>query len=112
MRALREDELLALLGGLWFDSLSANPLGVTVLPLFADRDQLRQVILNLIQNGLDATAEANGHVVVLAAIIDGRFTLTASEAMNTPGVASMNRVKTGENIPNSRASTDTTTPAA
>jgi hypothetical protein len=26
--------LLALLGGLWFDSLSANPLGVTVLPLF------------------------------------------------------------------------------
>ena len=27
--------LLACLGGLWFDSLSANPLGVTVLPLFA-----------------------------------------------------------------------------
>jgi len=27
--------LLALVGGLWFDSLSANPLGVTVLPLFA-----------------------------------------------------------------------------
>jgi cell shape-determining protein MreD len=26
---------LALAGGLWFDSLSANPLGVTVLPLFA-----------------------------------------------------------------------------
>ncbi len=26
--------LLALCGGLWFDSLSANPLGVTVLPLF------------------------------------------------------------------------------
>ena len=26
--------LLAVLGGLWFDSLSANPLGVTVLPLF------------------------------------------------------------------------------
>jgi rod shape-determining protein MreD len=25
---------LAILGGLWFDSLSANPLGVTVLPLF------------------------------------------------------------------------------
>lgn len=25
--------LLALCGGLWFDSLSANPLGVTVLPL-------------------------------------------------------------------------------
>jgi|SRR6185369_497607 len=27
--------LLALLGGLWFDSLSANPLGITILPLFA-----------------------------------------------------------------------------
>jgi cell shape-determining protein MreD len=27
--------LLAMLGGLWFDSLSANPLGVTVLPLMA-----------------------------------------------------------------------------
>jgi len=26
---------VALAGGLWFDSLSANPLGVTVLPLFA-----------------------------------------------------------------------------
>ena len=26
--------LLALAGGLWFDSLSANPLGVSVLPLF------------------------------------------------------------------------------
>jgi len=25
--------LLAVLGGLWFDSLSANPLGVTILPL-------------------------------------------------------------------------------
>jgi hypothetical protein len=26
--------LLALLGGVWFDSLSANPLGVSILPLF------------------------------------------------------------------------------
>ena len=26
---------LAILGGLWFDSLSANPLGISVLPLFA-----------------------------------------------------------------------------
>lgn len=25
--------LLAIMGGLWFDSLSANPLGVTILPL-------------------------------------------------------------------------------
>ena len=27
--------LLAVLGGIWFDSLSANPLGVSILPLFA-----------------------------------------------------------------------------
>ena len=26
--------LLSTLGGLWFDSLSANPLGISVLPLF------------------------------------------------------------------------------
>jgi rod shape-determining protein MreD len=26
---------LAMVGGLWFDALSANPLGVTILPLFA-----------------------------------------------------------------------------
>jgi rod shape-determining protein MreD len=27
--------LLAVLGGLWFDALSANPLGTTILPLYA-----------------------------------------------------------------------------
>ena len=27
--------ILAVAGGLWFDALSANPLGVTILPLFA-----------------------------------------------------------------------------
>jgi cell shape-determining protein MreD len=27
--------LLAVLGGLWFDTLSANPLGITILPLLA-----------------------------------------------------------------------------
>jgi rod shape-determining protein MreD len=27
--------LLALLGGLWFDALSANPLGISIVPLFA-----------------------------------------------------------------------------
>ena len=26
--------LLAVLGGLWFDTFSANPLGLTILPLF------------------------------------------------------------------------------
>jgi len=27
--------LLSVLGGMWFDSMSANPLGITILPLFA-----------------------------------------------------------------------------
>ena len=27
--------IFAVAGGLWFDALSANPLGVTILPLFA-----------------------------------------------------------------------------
>jgi len=27
--------LLAVLGGLWFDSLSANPFGITIVPLYA-----------------------------------------------------------------------------
>src|SRR5260370_41869617 len=31
---LRSIALLSSLGGLWFDSLSANPLGISVLPLF------------------------------------------------------------------------------
>jgi hypothetical protein len=30
----RMTTLLAVLGGLWFDTFSANPLGVTILPLF------------------------------------------------------------------------------
>ena len=32
---LATTSLLAVAGGLWFDSLSANPLGVTILPLMA-----------------------------------------------------------------------------
>ena len=32
--SMRTVSLLAILGGLWFDALSANPLGVSVVPLF------------------------------------------------------------------------------
>ena len=54
----------ALLGGLWFDSLSANPLGVSVLPLFAvalaiftNRDLiLREQMFAQIVLGLAASA--------------------------------------------------------
>jgi cell shape-determining protein MreD len=65
--------LLAFCGGLWFDSLSANPLGVTVLPLFTIgliihlerelilRDQtLAQVVL-----GLAASAVAPAMTLLL-----------------------------------------------
>src|SRR5437773_3378747 len=58
--------LLAVLGGLWFDSLSANPLGVSVLPLFvigvaiyANRDLiLRNQTLAQFVLGLAASAAA------------------------------------------------------
>ncbi len=81
LRTLHEAEVSA--GRLSFQSPPA------VLPLFADRDQLRQVILNLIQNGLDATAETNGHVVVSAARIEGRFTLTVRD--DGPGLTDEQR---------------------
>jgi cell shape-determining protein MreD len=56
--------LLALLGGLWFDSLSANPMGVSVLPLFAiglaiyvNRELiLREQLLAQLALGLAASA--------------------------------------------------------
>ena len=35
--------LMAVLGGLWFDSLSANPLGVSILPLFLIGFAVRQL---------------------------------------------------------------------
>src|SRR4051794_19006145 len=35
--------LMAVLGGLWFDSLSANPLGVSILPLFLIGFTVRQL---------------------------------------------------------------------
>src|SRR5436190_17426961 len=58
--------LLAVLGGLWFDSLSANPLGITVLPLiiigvaiYSSRDLIlrTQTIAQLVL-GLTASAVA------------------------------------------------------
>ena len=70
---------LALFGGLWFDSLSANPLGVSVLPLFTIgvlifagrelivRDQLfAQFILGL------AASAAVPVVVLLMLLTTGR----------------------------------------
>jgi hypothetical protein len=57
---------LAVLGGLWFDSLSANPLGISILPLFAvglavhlNRDLiLRDQVFAQLVLGLAASAAA------------------------------------------------------
>ena len=83
LRTLHESDVAA--GRLAFQSPPA------VLPLFADRDQFRQVLLNLIQNGLDATAESQGRVIVSAASIDGRFTLTVRD--DGPGLTDEQRAQ-------------------
>src|SRR5262249_38099969 len=64
LRTLFHHEVVA--GRIAFDTPGA------VLPLVADRDQIRQALLNLIQNGLDATAATNGHVRVVVAVGAGR----------------------------------------
>lgn len=65
--------LLAVFGGMWFDALSANPLGVTILPLFAvgfvihlKRDLLlyKQPFAQLVM-GAAASAAVPGLTVVL-----------------------------------------------
>ena len=64
--------LLAILGGLWFDSLSANPLGITVLPLFVigflthySRDLiLREQLYAQFMLGLGASAAAPLFIVL------------------------------------------------
>ena len=64
--------LLAVLGGLWFDSLSANPLGVSILPLFAigfviyaKRDLILRVPFAQVVLGAAASAIAPGFTVLL-----------------------------------------------
>jgi hypothetical protein len=65
--------LLAVLGGLWFDALSANPLGVSIPPLFAigfliclRRDLiLRELPFAQIFLGAAASAVAPGLAVLL-----------------------------------------------
>jgi hypothetical protein len=64
--------LLAVLGGLWFDALSANPLGVTILPLFAigfviyvKRDLILRVPFAQFVLGTAASAVTPGLTVLL-----------------------------------------------
>jgi rod shape-determining protein MreD len=70
--------LLAVCGGLWFDSLSANPLGVSVLPLFLIGfiiQKYRGLILReqtfaQVMIGLGASAGAPLVTLVLVANLD------------------------------------------
>ncbi len=69
--------LLAVLGGLWFDSLSANPLGLTILPLFAVGFPIwlrRDLILREVpfaQLVLGATASAVVPVLSILMLLSG-----------------------------------------
>ncbi len=69
--------LLAVLGGLWFDTFSANPLGVTILPLFAIGFPIylrRDLILRqapFAQFVLGATASAIAPALTLLMLLSG-----------------------------------------
>jgi len=69
--------LLAVLGGVWFDSLSANPLGVTILPLMAAGFPIylrRDLILRdlpFAQFVLGAAASALVPVLTLLLLLNG-----------------------------------------
>jgi hypothetical protein len=69
--------LLAIFGGLWFDSLSANPLGISILPLFIVGFPIclrRDLILRdlpFAQFVLGATASALVPLLTLLMILSG-----------------------------------------
>jgi hypothetical protein len=100
--------LLAVLGGLWFDSLSANPLGISILPLFAVgfpmwwlRDLLLRE-LSFAQLVLGAGASAAAPVLTVLLLLTGGYepllgwgslwqwmVMTAGGALATPVVFSL-----------------------
>ncbi|HUC85980.1 MAG TPA: hypothetical protein VL970_12360 [Candidatus Acidoferrales bacterium] len=69
--------LLAVLGGLWFDSFSANPLGVSILPLFVAGFPIyvrRELILRdlpFAQILLGAAASAAAPALTLLLLLNG-----------------------------------------
>jgi hypothetical protein len=69
--------LLAILGGVWFDSFSANPLGVTILPLFVVGYPIylrRELILRDVpfaQLVLGAAASAAAPALTLLLLLNG-----------------------------------------
>jgi len=95
--------LVAILGGVWFDSLSANPLGISILPLFAVGFPIslqRDLILRglpFAQVVLGGTASAIVPVLTLLLLLNGSkqpvvgwgtlwqwFVMTAGGAAATP----------------------------
>jgi hypothetical protein len=70
--------LLAVLGGMWFDSFSANPLGISILPLFAVGFPIhwrRDLILRQLpfaQVILGAVASAAAPALTLLLLLNGR----------------------------------------
>jgi nitrogen fixation/metabolism regulation signal transduction histidine kinase len=88
-------DLLADLRTLYAHEVSARRLAfewhATPLPLLADRDQLRQALINLIQNGLDATAAIGGHVRVDAIAQGGALWLSVSD--DGPGLDGARRAQ-------------------
>jgi signal transduction histidine kinase len=88
-------DLLADLRTLYAHEVSARRLAfewhATPLPLLADRDQLRQALINLIQNGLDATAAIGGHVRVDAIAQGGALWLSVSD--DGPGLDEARRAQ-------------------
>jgi signal transduction histidine kinase len=89
LRTLFHHEVVA--GRLTFD------LPPAVMPVVADPGQLRQALLNLIQNGLDASAAgaggepAAGHVRVTAAAHDGTLYFAVSD--DGPGMSEPERAQ-------------------
>jgi nitrogen fixation/metabolism regulation signal transduction histidine kinase len=88
-------DLLADLRTLYAHEVSARRLAfewpATPLPLLADRDQLRQALINLIQNGLDATAAIGGLVRVDAIAQGGSLWLSVND--DGPGLDEARRAQ-------------------
>jgi hypothetical protein len=100
--------LLAVLGGLWFDSLSANPLGISILPLYAIgfptwwlRDLLLRE-LSFAQLVLGAGASAMAPLLTVLLLLSGGYepllgwgslwqwiVMTAGGALATPIIFSL-----------------------
>ena len=88
-------ELLADLRSLYAHEVEAGRLALEWPPaplvLMADRDQLRQALINLVQNALDATAAGGGHVRVTAAAQGGTLRLTVGD--DGPGLSEGERAQ-------------------